>query len=292
MLVRMPSRRHAADQGQSGHAGTGADLDHRLAFSSAASKVRVDVTPWLAAPRPSWRLAARASRMVSSSATNDSENAQEGDGAAALAVRDAGVTRQAYRIGPPGCRVLGEGIGTLPPCPSQCSAVCSPRWSRPSPPTVARPGTGAKAGGSPGGRSAQRRAGDQRHHGGIANHDRRREGQLLAAVATRWATGPRIVAGVGTNDTRHTIELAKQAAQAGADGLLVVTPYYSRPPQDALAAHFLAVADAAELPVMLYDIPHRSGRADRECNADEVRQASADRRSQGRKGHWWWPLPR
>ncbi len=67
------------------------------------------------------------------------------------------------------------------------------------------------------------------------------------------------MAGVGTNDTRHTIDLAHQAEQAGAHGLLVVTPYYSRPPQDALAAHFTAVADATALPVMLYDIPHRSG---------------------------------
>jgi 4-hydroxy-tetrahydrodipicolinate synthase len=69
----------------------------------------------------------------------------------------------------------------------------------------------------------------------------------------------RIVAGVGTFDTHHTIELARQAEQAGAHGLLVVTPYYSRPPQDALADHFLTVADATPLPIMIYDIPHRSG---------------------------------
>jgi 4-hydroxy-tetrahydrodipicolinate synthase len=68
-----------------------------------------------------------------------------------------------------------------------------------------------------------------------------------------------VIAGVGTFDTAHTLELADQAVDAGVDGLLVVTPYYSRPPQDALAAHFLAVAEATSLPVMVYDIPHRSG---------------------------------
>ena len=82
---------------------------------------------------------------------------------------------------------------------------------------------------------------------------------LIAAVVAEVGDRAKVLAGVGTNSTRHTIELAKQAEQAGADGLLVVTPYYSKPPQDALLAHFTAVADATELPVMLYDIPHRSG---------------------------------
>ncbi|MGM9382811.1 4-hydroxy-tetrahydrodipicolinate synthase [Streptomyces antibioticus] len=83
--------------------------------------------------------------------------------------------------------------------------------------------------------------------------------ELIAAV--RDAVGGRatVVAGVGTFDTRHTVELARAAEKAGADGVLVVSPYYSRPPQDALEAHFRDVADASGLPVMLYDIPGRTG---------------------------------
>ncbi|BCL16316.1 4-hydroxy-tetrahydrodipicolinate synthase [Micromonospora sagamiensis] len=83
--------------------------------------------------------------------------------------------------------------------------------------------------------------------------------RLVRAVVEAVGDRARVVAGVGTNDTRHTIELAAAAEKAGADGLLVVTPYYSRPPQAGLLRHFTAVADASGLPVMLYDIPHRAG---------------------------------
>ncbi|WBC14617.1 4-hydroxy-tetrahydrodipicolinate synthase [Micromonospora sp. WMMA1998] len=82
---------------------------------------------------------------------------------------------------------------------------------------------------------------------------------LIRAVVEAVGDRARIVAGVGTNDTRHTIELAAQAEKAGAHGLLVVTPYYNKPPQAGLLHHFTTVADATGLPVMLYDIPHRSG---------------------------------
>jgi 4-hydroxy-tetrahydrodipicolinate synthase len=82
---------------------------------------------------------------------------------------------------------------------------------------------------------------------------------LLRAVLDAVGDRAYVLAGVGTNDTAHTIHAARQAAAAGAHGLLVVTPYYNRPPQSGLIAHFTAVADATELPVMVYDIPVRTG---------------------------------
>lgn len=84
---------------------------------------------------------------------------------------------------------------------------------------------------------------------------------LLAAVIDAVGDRASIVAGVGTNDTRHTIGRAEEAAAQGADGVLVVTPYYSRPPEAQLEQHFRQVADATDLPLMLYDIPHRAGLA-------------------------------
>jgi 4-hydroxy-tetrahydrodipicolinate synthase len=83
--------------------------------------------------------------------------------------------------------------------------------------------------------------------------------RLLRAVVEAVGKRAHIVAGVGTNDTAHTVELAKHAEKAGAAAVLVVTPYYSKPPQAGLLAHFTAVADATGLPAMLYDIPGRSG---------------------------------
>jgi 4-hydroxy-tetrahydrodipicolinate synthase len=82
---------------------------------------------------------------------------------------------------------------------------------------------------------------------------------LVRAVVEAVGDRAKVLAGVGTNDTRHTIELAVGAEKAGAHGLLVVTPYYNKPPQEGLYRHFTAVADASGLPILLYDIPHRSG---------------------------------
>jgi 4-hydroxy-tetrahydrodipicolinate synthase len=85
--------------------------------------------------------------------------------------------------------------------------------------------------------------------------------RLLQVVLEAVGSRAKVVAGVGTNITAHTIELARSAERAGAHGLLVVTPYYSKPPQPALEAHFTAVADATGLPVLIYDIPARTGAA-------------------------------
>ncbi|GIH98682.1 4-hydroxy-tetrahydrodipicolinate synthase 2 [Planobispora takensis] len=83
--------------------------------------------------------------------------------------------------------------------------------------------------------------------------------RLLRAVLEAVGDRAVVVAGAGSNDTHHSIELARAAERAGAHGLLVVTPYYNKPPQEGLYRHFTAVADATGLPVMLYDIPGRSG---------------------------------
>ena len=83
--------------------------------------------------------------------------------------------------------------------------------------------------------------------------------RLVRAVVEAVGDRATVVAGVGTNDTAHTAELARQAEKAGAHALLVVTPYYSKPPQEGLVRHFETVADATGLPAMLYDIPGRTG---------------------------------
>ena len=85
--------------------------------------------------------------------------------------------------------------------------------------------------------------------------------RLLRVVLEAVGSRAKVVAGVGTNVTAHTIELARSAERAGAHGLLVVTPYYNKPPQPALEAHFTAVADATGLPMLIYDIPGRTGAA-------------------------------
>jgi 4-hydroxy-tetrahydrodipicolinate synthase len=83
----------------------------------------------------------------------------------------------------------------------------------------------------------------------------------IVVRAVLEAVGDRafVVAGVGTNDTHHTVELARAAEKAGAHGTLVVTPYYNKPPQAGLVRHFTTVADACGLPMMVYDIPGRTG---------------------------------
>lgn len=82
---------------------------------------------------------------------------------------------------------------------------------------------------------------------------------VIRAVVEAVGDRAQVVAGVGTFSTHHTVELARSAEKAGAHGLLVVSPYYNKPPQAGLVKHFTTVADAVDLPVLLYDIPHRTG---------------------------------
>jgi 4-hydroxy-tetrahydrodipicolinate synthase len=85
--------------------------------------------------------------------------------------------------------------------------------------------------------------------------------RLVTVVQQTVGDRATVIAGVGTNITAHSVQLAREAEKAGAHGLLIVTPYYNKPAQDALAAHFTAIADATALPVIIYDIPSRTGTA-------------------------------
>src|SRR5919202_1446332 len=108
---------------------------------------------------------------------------------------------------------------------------------------------------------------DRRAHDGLVVHGTTGESPttsdaeqhaILEAVLDAVGDRAVVVAGVGTNDTAHSIDKAIDAERIGAHGLLVVTPYYNKPPQAGLLRHFTAIADSTDLPVMLYDIPPRS----------------------------------
>jgi len=87
------------------------------------------------------------------------------------------------------------------------------------------------------------------------------EEDLAVLRAVLEAVGDRatVIAGVGTNDTAHSVEAARAASAAGAHAVMAVSPYYNRPPQEGLVRHFHAIADATDLPMLTYDIPKRTG---------------------------------
>lgn len=93
----------------------------------------------------------------------------------------------------------------------------------------------------------------------VATSDREKASMVRCVTQAVRDRGTKVIAGVGAGDTRHSVALAMAAASQGADGLLVVAPYYSRPSQRGILEHFLAIADSTPLPVMLYDIPKRTG---------------------------------
>jgi 4-hydroxy-tetrahydrodipicolinate synthase len=105
----------------------------------------------------------------------------------------------------------------------------------------------------------------------------------------------KIIAGAGNNETSHSVEQAKLAANAGADGLLVVTPYYNKPPQAGIESHFRAMADATDVPVMLYDIPGRTGvpiEPDTICRLAEHKNIAALKDAKGDVASTSWVIKR
>ena len=108
------------------------------------------------------------------------------------------------------------------------------------------------------------------------------DGQILAAVKDAVGDRATVVAGVGTNSTAHSVELAQQAEKLGADGLLLVTPYYNKPGQAGVLHHFRQVVEATAVPVMLYDVPARTGTTDRDGDLRGRDRVGQRRRRQGR----------
>jgi 4-hydroxy-tetrahydrodipicolinate synthase len=83
--------------------------------------------------------------------------------------------------------------------------------------------------------------------------------EIIKVVKSTVGSRVKVLSGAGDNETSYTVEQAKRSADAGADGLLIVTPYYNKPPQAGIEAHFRAVASSTDLPIMMYDIPGRTG---------------------------------
>ena len=119
--------------------------------------------------------------------------------------------------------------------------------------------------------------------------------EIIKVVKKATGGKLKIVAGAGNNETSHSIEQAEMAAAAGADGLLVVTPYYNKPPQAGIEAHFRAIADSTELPVMMYDIPGRTGMAiepDTICRLAEHKKIVALKDAKGDVASTSWVIKR
>ena len=119
--------------------------------------------------------------------------------------------------------------------------------------------------------------------------------EIIKVVLKATSGKAKVIAGAGNNETSHSIEQAEMAAKAGADGLLVVTPYYNKPPQAGIEEHFRAMADATDVPVMLYDIPGRTGMAiepDTICRLVEHKNIVALKDAKGDVASTSWVIKR
>ena len=119
--------------------------------------------------------------------------------------------------------------------------------------------------------------------------------EIIRVVKSTVGDRVKILTGAGDNETSYTVEQAKRCAEVGADGLLIVTPYYNKPPQAGIEAHFKAVAAATDLPIMMYDIPGRTGveiEQDTICRLTEVKNIVALKDAKGNPASTSWVIAR
>ncbi len=119
--------------------------------------------------------------------------------------------------------------------------------------------------------------------------------EIIRVVKSTVGDRVKILTGAGDNETAYTVEQAKRCAEVGADGLLIVTPYYNKPPQAGIEAHFKAVASATDLPIMMYDIPGRAGveiEQDTICRLSEVKNIVALKDAKGNPASTSWVIAR
>jgi len=119
--------------------------------------------------------------------------------------------------------------------------------------------------------------------------------EIIRVVKAAVGDRVKVLTGAGDNETSYTVDQAKRCAEVGADGLLIVTPYYNKPPQAGIEAHFKAVATATDLPIMMYDIPGRTGveiEQDTICRLAEVKNIVALKDAKGNPASTSWVIAR
>ena len=119
--------------------------------------------------------------------------------------------------------------------------------------------------------------------------------EIIRVVKSTVGDRVKVLTGAGDNETAYTVDQAKRCAELGVDGLLIVTPYYNKPPQAGIEAHFKAVASATDLPIMMYDIPGRTGveiEQDTICRLSEVKNIVALKDAKGNPASTSWVIQR